>query len=70
MRKCGACDNCLHPKVQFEGTTVVNVPEAVVTVKEKFKADHIANILSGKMTSVIKSYRHHKLELFGGRRKR
>jgi len=63
---CGACDNCLHPKVQFEGSeSVVNVLEAVVTVKEKFKADHIANILSGKMTSAIKSYRHHKLELFG-----
>ncbi|MGI5914522.1 MAG: DNA helicase RecQ [Bacteroidales bacterium] len=63
---CGACDNCLHPKIQFEGSeSVVNVLEAVVTVKEKFKADHIANILSGKMTSAIKSYRHHKLELFG-----
>jgi ATP-dependent DNA helicase RecQ len=37
----------------------------VLEVKEKFKADHIANILSGKVTSAIKSYKHHKLEIFG-----
>jgi ATP-dependent DNA helicase RecQ len=63
---CEACDNCLHPKTQFEGSDhVVNVLETVLAVKEKFKADHIANILSGKVTSAIKSYKHHKLEFFG-----
>ena len=63
---CEACDNCLHPKSQFEGSeAVVNVLEAVLAVKEKFKADHIANILSGKVTAAIKSYKHHKLEFFG-----
>ncbi len=63
---CEACDNCLHPKAQFEGSeSVVNLLETILAVKEKFKADHIANILSGKMTSAIKSYRHHKLEYFG-----
>jgi len=63
---CEACDNCLHPKSQFEGNeAVVSVLETVLAVKEKFKADHIANILSGKVTSAIKSYKHHKLEFFG-----
>ncbi|HOW10068.1 MAG TPA: DNA helicase RecQ [Bacteroidales bacterium] len=63
---CEACDNCLHPKSQFEGSeAVVNVLETVLAVKEKFKADHIANILAGKVTSAIKSYKHHKLEFFG-----
>jgi ATP-dependent DNA helicase RecQ len=63
---CEACDNCLHPKSQFEGNeAVVSVLEAILAVKEKFKADHIANILSGKVTSAIKSYKHHKLEFFG-----
>jgi ATP-dependent DNA helicase RecQ len=63
---CEACDNCLHPKAQFEGSeSVVNVLETILAVKEKFKADHIANILSGKVTSAIKSYKHHKLEYFG-----
>jgi ATP-dependent DNA helicase RecQ len=63
---CEACDNCLHPKDQFEGgEAVVNVLETILAVKEKFKADHIAHILSGKVTSAIKSYKHHKLEFFG-----
>jgi ATP-dependent DNA helicase RecQ len=63
---CEACDNCLHPKTQFEGNEyVVSALEAILAVKEKFKADHIANILSGKATSAIKSYKHHKLEIFG-----
>jgi ATP-dependent DNA helicase RecQ len=63
---CEACDNCLHPKAQFEGSeSVVNVLETILAVKEKFKADHIAHILSGKVTSAIKSYKHNKLEYFG-----
>ena len=63
---CEACDNCLHPKAQFEGSeSVVNVLETILAVKEKFKADHIANILAGKITSAIKSYKHHKIEFFG-----
>ena len=66
QENCEACDNCLHPKSQFEGNeAVVSVLETILAVKEKFKADHIANILSGKVTSAIKSYKHHKLEFFG-----
>jgi len=66
LENCEACDNCLHPKAQFEGSdAVVNVIETILAVKEKFKADHVANILSGKVTSAIKSYKHHKLEFFG-----
>jgi ATP-dependent DNA helicase RecQ len=63
---CEACDNCLHPKTQFEGMDyVVNVLETVLAVKEKHKAEHIAKILAGVMNSAIKSYKHHKLETFG-----
>jgi ATP-dependent DNA helicase RecQ len=63
---CEACDNCLHPKAQFEGSdSVVLVLETILAVKEKFKADHISHILSGKVTSSIKSYKHNKLEYFG-----
>ncbi len=66
QENCEACDNCLHPKTQFEGTDfVVTMLDAVLAVREKFKADHVANILAGKATSAIKSYKHHKLEIFG-----
>ena len=63
---CEACDNCLHPKTQFEGSEyVVNVLETILAVKEKHKAEHIAKILAGTLNSAIKSYKHHKLETFG-----
>ena len=63
---CEACDNCLHPKTQFEGQDyVVSMLETVLAVKEKHKADHISKILAGTLNSAIKSYKHHKLETFG-----
>jgi len=66
QENCEACDNCLHPKTQFEGTEyVVNMLDTVLAVKEKHKADHIAKILAGTLNSAIKSYKHHKLETFG-----
>lgn len=63
---CGSCDNCLHPKQQFEGhEELVMVLETVLTVKEKFKAEHIVNILMGNANTAIKAYKHNKLEIFG-----
>lgn len=63
---CGNCDNCLYPKKQFEGKEfIATVIELIKTMKENFKADHLANILGGVNNSIIKSYNHHKLELFG-----
>ena len=63
---CDNCDNCLHPKTQFEGKhDVVLVLKAIIEVKEKFKYDHIASILAGVKTSAIKSYNHQMLESFG-----
>ncbi len=63
---CENCDNCLHPKTNFEGKEyIIKVLQAVIAVKEKFKADHIANLLAGIKTSAIKSYNHHLLDIFG-----
>jgi ATP-dependent DNA helicase RecQ len=63
---CNSCDNCLHPKTQFEGQEYVEqVLEAILEVKEKFKSDHVANVLAGNVDSAIKTYKHHKLEIFG-----
>ena len=66
VENCENCDNCNHPKEQFEGKDHVALAlEAIIAVKEKFKADHVANILAGENNSSIKSYKHHELELFG-----
>ncbi len=63
---CETCDNCIHPKTQFEGKKYIRkVIETVLEAKEKFKADHIVNILTGNLTSAIKTYKHHQLEVFG-----
>ena len=63
---CGACDNCLHPKRQFDGREeMAMVIELIQTLPERFKLEHLANILAGEMNSIIKSYKHDKLELYG-----
>jgi ATP-dependent DNA helicase RecQ len=63
---CGSCDNCLRPKRQFEGEEYLTlVLETVLAVKEKFKAEHIINIITGLLHSAIKSYKHNELEVFG-----
>jgi ATP-dependent DNA helicase RecQ len=63
---CGNCDNCLNPKKQVEAKELlISVLETVETLKDKFKADHIINILQGKRTSEIISYEHDELEIFG-----
>lgn len=63
---CGACDNCLHPKKQFDGREEMSmVIELIQMLPERFKMEHLANILAGEVNSIIKSYNHDKLELFG-----
>jgi len=63
---CGNCDNCLNPKEQLEATDeVVRSLKAILEVNEKYKADHIANILIGNKTAAIKSFKHYELKCFG-----
>ena len=66
VENCGACDNCLHPKKQFDGREeMAMVIELIQTLPEPFKTEHLANILAGEVNSTIKSYHHDRLELFG-----
>ena len=66
VENCGACDNCLHPKKQFDGKEEMSmVIELIEALPERFKMEHLANILAGELNSIIKSYRHDRLELFG-----
>ena len=66
VENCGACDNCLHPKKQFDGREEMSlVIELIQALPERFKMEHLSNILVGEMNSIIKSYHHDRLELFG-----
>jgi len=63
---CGACDNCLNPKVKFDGQEDIKlVIEAILGVKQLFKAKHISELLAGKKTGEIKAAKHDKNEFFG-----
>ncbi len=63
---CGACDNCLHPKERFEGKDQVKVAlEAVLEMKQLFKTNHVVNVLIGKNSATIKSFKHNKIKAFG-----
>lgn len=69
LDNCGACDNCLHPKKKFEGAEqMCMVIDLVSSLPERFKIEHIANILAGVSNSLIKSYKHDELEAFGSGR--
>lgn len=63
---CGNCDNCLNPKEQIEAKDeICRALQAIVEVKEKYKAEHIADILVGNKSAAVKSFRHYELESFG-----
>ncbi|WP_369403674.1 RQC domain-containing protein [Geofilum rubicundum] len=63
---CDSCDNCLHPKEQFEGKeSIVKMLRVVRDIKEKFKAEYVVDMLVGKPTTALKAYNHHELEVFG-----
>jgi ATP-dependent DNA helicase RecQ len=63
---CGACDNCLHPKEKFEGKESVKIAlEAVLEMKQLFKTNHVVNVLIGKKSATIKSFKHDKIKAFG-----
>ncbi|HKI90391.1 MAG TPA: DNA helicase RecQ [Draconibacterium sp.] len=63
---CGNCDNCLNPKEKVEASDeLVRALKAILEVNEKYKAEHVANILIGNKTAAIKSFKHYTIETFG-----
>ena len=63
---CGSCDNCCNPKPQVKATEEMELAlETLKEIGDKFKIDHLVAVLTGKVTAMIKSYGHNKLESFG-----
>ena len=59
-------DNAVNPKPQVEGQEhIIQMLNCILELKEQFKAKYIVEILLGKATSEIKSFRHDSLESFG-----
>jgi ATP-dependent DNA helicase RecQ len=63
---CGACDNCLNPKEQFEGKEdIVNAIKAILAVKQLFKREYIVKLIIGDNNSDIRGAKHDQLDVFG-----
>ena len=62
---CNACDNCLHPKEKIEAKDeMVIALNSILAVNQKYKMEHITNILIGNKNAAIKSFKHDTLEIF------
>lgn len=63
---CGNCDNCLNPKKKVDAKDDLSaVLETITALKEKFKAEHIIDVLTGRETNDVRTYHHDTLEVFG-----
>jgi len=59
-------DNAARPKQPMEfAENIVLLFNTIKTIKERFKAKHIVNILIGNNTSEVSTYRHTNLEMYG-----
>ncbi len=63
---CGNCDNCLHPKTRIEASDELRAAlEVIIETNERFKVDHVVNVLRGTSSADVVSCRHDELDLFG-----
>ncbi len=63
---CGSCDNCRNPRPKIEVKTQLKMAlQLLEEIGDKFKVDHLIQILTGKLTAQVKSYGHNKLKWFG-----
>ncbi|MFI3319320.1 MAG: DNA helicase RecQ [Rikenellaceae bacterium] len=66
QENCGNCDNCLNPRPKVQvADDIVMAMKALRDIGEKFKIDHLINLLTAKTTALIKSYGHNKSDWFG-----
>ncbi len=70
LSSCGACDNCLTPREQFDGTTeALKILSCIARVQQKsgfgVGAVHIADILAGADNEKIRRWGHNTLSTYG-----
>lgn len=63
---CGACDVCLEPGREFDGTEIAQkVLSAVVKTEERFGANHVINVLVGSREKRVIRSGHDRLSVYG-----
>ena len=63
---CGYCDNCVKPKEQYEGETLIYTAlEAAQQTEERFGISHLVDVIRGSANQYVTSYGHDKLPVYG-----
>ena len=63
---CGNCDLCQTPPDVFDATEAVQMAlSAILRTEERFGAGHVIDVLRGRDTDKIRSWRHDALPTFG-----
>lgn len=63
---CGNCDNCRKAYRMLDATELLSIIlETIAQLNEKFKAGHIVDIIKGRETASVMSYKHNEIENFG-----
>ena len=63
---CGNCDNCRKKYKMVDATELLGIIlETIQQLNEKFRIEHIVDIIKGKESAAVLSYKHNELENFG-----
>ena len=63
---CGSCDNCRKTYKMVDATELLGlILETIHQLNEKFRAEHIVDIIRGKESAGVLAYKHTELENFG-----
>ncbi len=63
---CGNCDNCLNPKERLEVKDSSKIVlDTINALDERFNIEYVVNVILGKATPQIKTFKHDKLKCFG-----
>ncbi len=66
MQNCGKCDNCLHPKEQFEAKDEIKLAlQVVADTNERVNIPNVINILIGRKSADITANNLDKIKIFG-----
>ena len=63
---CGNCDNCRKKYRMVDATELLSlILETIQQLNEKFKIEHIVDIIIGRESAAVLSYKHNELDNFG-----